>query len=321
MDNKKRKNFFVCFSCNYQTNNRTDYGRHCNTKKHILNEAQKNKVWITEKTQKNALSFTCECGKVYKYQSGLCKHKLSCVFENNNNNNTNSITCELVNIENNENPENIESGELSDVDYKSMFFQLLDENKEFKTILINQQKQIGELIPKIGSNNTINNVNNVKQKLNVNIFLNEHCKDAVNIDDFVKNIEISLDNLDFTKNNGLVEGLSNAIIENMNKLSLYERPLHCTDLKRETLYIKDNDAWEKDSNKLKIKKAIKEVSTKQFNSIKKWTEENPDFVDKDDKQEYFAKVLSVLGKDPSTVDDKVIKKLCNNSNLKKLLDK
>ena len=194
----------------------------------------------------------------------------------------------------------------------------MNDNEEFKTILIKQQDQISELIPKVG-NNTINTVNNVNQRLNINIFLNEKCKDALNINDFVKQIEINLQDLDFAKQNGLEEGLSNAIIQNMNKLSLYERPLHCTDTKRETLYIKDNDIWEKDENKLKIKKIINDVSNKQFKSIKKWTEANPDFKENDIKQEYFAKVVSVLGKNSNTVDDKVLKKICNNAYLKNVV--
>ena len=318
MDNKKRIKKYICYSCNFETDNRTDYARHCERQKHKENQ---NSEWITKKrkkTQKNATSFTCDCGKVYKYNSGLCKHQATCKIAMESKNDM-EIDEKLENIlicEDDKKEENI--------DYKSLVFKLLEENKEFKDILIKQQGQIGELIPKIGNNNTVNNVsnvNNLKQKVNINIFLNEQCKDALNINDFVKNIEFSLDDMDFTKTNGLAEGLSNAIMENMSKLSLYERPLHCTDLKRETLYIKDNDSWEKDDDKTKIKKAIKDVSRKQFNSIQKWTEENPDFVDNDDKQEYFAKVLSVLGKDPSTVDDKVIKKLCSNANLKKLLDK
>ena len=102
----------------------------------------------------------------------------------------------------------------------------------------------------VGNNNTVNNVNNLEKNLNINIFLNENCKDALNIGEFVKQIKFNLDEIDFTKDNGLAEGLSKAIIENMNKLSLYERPLHCTDDKRETLYIKDNDSWKK-SDKVK----------------------------------------------------------------------
>ena len=178
----------------------------------------------------------------------------------------------------------------------------MTENNELK-------KQIGDLIPKIG--NTNNTINNINQKFNIQIFLNEQCKDAINMNDFIKSIEISLEHLDVTKNSGLANGLSNAIIENMNKLSLYERPLHCTDIKRETLYIKDNDSWEKDKSKEKIKKAIKNISNKQYKALKEWTEINPDFNNDDNKQEFFAKTLSVIGKDIDNVDDKIIKNICN----------
>ena len=305
MDNKKTH---FCVICNFKTNNKADYMRHCNTNKHILLRSKNYGLVDNEKTRKNALSFTCDCGKIYKYKSGLCKHQKTCKFLDISVNKV-EFSCEkeVINKIENEN-------------YKTMFFKLLDENKEFKEILIKQQTQISELIPKIG-NNTINTVNNVNQKLNINIFLKEQCKDALNIEDFVKNIEIDMNQLDFTKNKGLTEGLSNAIIEGMSKLSLYERPLHCTDIKRETLYIKDNNIWERDNDKTKIKKAIREVSNKQFKSIKKWTEENPDFKDVDEKKDEFVKILATVSKDSSSVDDKVIKKLCNNAYLKNIIEK
>ena len=291
---------FYCEKCNYYAKRKSDLLKHFNSKKHngTYNDTQK-------------FSMTCECGKIYKFHSGYYRHKKICNFIKN------------VTIENEINETNIETNNENNIyykddDYKTMFLKLLDENKEFKNILIKQQNQIGELIPKVGNNN-VNNINNVNQKFNVNIFLNTHCKDALNIDDFVKNIDINLDDLDYTKNNGLAEGISNAIIQNMSKLSLYERPLHCTDIKRETLYIKNEDAWEKDETKSKIKKAIKNVSDKQFKSIKKWTNTNPDFQDDINKQEYFAKALSVLGQDNKDVDTKVIKKICNNYNLKNLI--
>ena len=99
-----------------------------------------------------------------------------------------------------------------------------------------QQTQISELIPKVGNNNTINN----NQKFNIHVFLNEQCKDALNLSDFVKSLHVTLEQLDFTNKNGLADGISKTIIDNMSKLSIYERPLHCTDIKRETLYIKEN---------------------------------------------------------------------------------
>ena len=122
-----------------------------------------------------------------------------------------------------------------------------NDNKEMREIIIKQhdhmvkqEKQISELIPKIGNNNVHTNIQN--NKFNIQVFLNEQCKDAINMSDFVKSIEVSLQQLDYTKEKGFVNGLSSVIIENMNKLGLYERPIHCTDTKRETLYIKDDDA-------------------------------------------------------------------------------
>ena len=296
---------FYCEKCDYYANRKSDLIKHFKSNKH---NDTKNSQNDTKK-----FSIKCECGKVYKFNSGFYRHKKNCTFVKNEtiileDSSNNNVSINKKNINETVNC-------LKEDDYKNMFLKLLDENKEFKDILIKQQTQIGQLIPKIGNNN-INNVNNVNQKFNINIFLNTHCNDALNIDEFVKNIDI---NLDDSKNNGLAEGISNAIIQNMSKLSLYERPLHCTDTKRETLYIKNEDAWEKDESKSKIKKAIKDVSDKQFKSIKKWTNINPDFQEDDNKQEYFAKVLSVLGKDIGEVDDKVIKKICNNYNLKNLI--
>ena len=177
------------------------------------------------------------------------------------------------------------------------------------------RKQITDILPKVGNNNT-----NVKQKFNINIFLNEQCKDALNMNDFINQIEVSLDQLDITNSKGLAEGLSNVLLESISKLSLYERPVHCTDIKRETLYIKDNNSWEKDSNKTKIKKAIKEASNKQYKTLQQWTQENPDLDKNDKKQKYFAKTISAMGKDNDKTEDKVIKKICSNTYLKESFD-
>ena len=133
-------------------------------------------------------------------------------------------------------------------------------------------------------------------------------------------IEVSLDQLDVTKSKGLAEGLSNVILESISKLSLYERPLHCTDIKRETLYIKDNNSWEKDKDRTKIKKVIKDASSKQYKTLQQWTQENPDFNDDDSKQEYFAKTVSAIGKDTDKIEEKVIKKICSNIYLKESFD-
>jgi hypothetical protein len=134
--------------------------------------------------------------------------------------------------------------------------------------------------------------------------------------DFVKSIQVSIEQLDFTKRNGLAHGLSKTIMDNMNKLSLYERPMHCTDVKRETLYIKDENEWTKDASKEKIKKAIKKASGKNYNALQDWKDENPDFLKNDSKTEYFTKTITTIGKPTETIDTKVIKNLCKETYIK-----
>jgi hypothetical protein len=188
--------------------------------------------------------------------------------------------------------------------------------KELKDIICQQQKQISELIPNIGSNNNNNNNNTYNQKFNIHLFLNEKCKDAINMSDFIKSIEVSLQQLEFTRKNGVVDGISNAIVENMNKLSLYERPMHCTDIKRETLYIKDDDNWKKEENKEKLKAVIEKASNKNFNALNEWKNNNPDISNNESKQEYFTQVISEIGKTNENINDKIIKNLCKETYIK-----
>ena len=301
MDNKKTH---FCEQCNFITKNKADYVRHCNTNKHLLRCNNFYGLMDNKKTQKNALPWTCECGKKYKFQSGLCKHKNNCKFFNLKS----DLSCNYNNDCKEEN---------NDKEYKELIIKLLEENKEFKSVLIDQQKQIGDLLPKLGNNNVTNHINNnVNNHVNVNIFLKESCKDALNIDDFINTIDLTPDQLNFAKNKGLSEGISKVFIDNINKLSLYDRPLHCTDIKRETLYVKDNNIWEEDNDKSKLKKAIKDMSIKHFKKLQQWTQENPDFKNIDTKKDDFVKMLTAVSQDTSSLDDKVIKKVCNNCNIK-----
>ena len=243
------------------------------------------------------------CNKSYLSNYGLRRHKKKCINIkecSNNNIITEHITNDLSSNINNEN---------KDTYYEQMMVNMMKENQELRS-------QISELIPKVGNNNTTHN-NTLNQKFNINVFLNEQCKDALNMNDFIKSIEISLEQLDYTKKNGLALGLSNAIVENMNKLSLYQRPMHCTDTKRETLYIKEEDKWTKDDNKEKIKNAIKKASTKNYNALEEWKSKNPDFTNDDLKQEYFSNVISTIGKTSEQIDDKIIKNLCKETYIKK----
>tara|TARA_B110001452_G_scaffold259115_1_gene255090 strand:+ start:446 stop:1372 length:927 start_codon:yes stop_codon:yes gene_type:complete len=294
--NIEKHQFFICNNCDFKCCKRGDYNRHLGTQKHFrLTNTYPDVIKNIEK------KYSCTCGKNYKHKQSLFTHKKKCDFKETCVEISGNVSTSLIKLDD------------EAVDYKFMFFKLLDENKDFKDLLVKQQEQIGELIPKVGNNNN-NTIN--KNKFNINIFLNEQCKDALNMNEFIKSIEVSLDQLDLTKNKGLTEGLSNVLIENMNKLSLYERPMHCTDVKRETLYIKDNDSWEKDKDKTKIKKAIKDASNKQFKTMHQWTQENPDFKEDDLKKDYFVHMLANVSKDSAKVDEKIIKKLCSSYNLK-----
>jgi len=258
--------------------------------------------------KKTSNLISCICGKQYKYDSGYYRHKKVCTYvEMSGNTNINKYANNNSIQDNNIKYIIEQKNDILNILYKKdeHIEEIIKENKELR-------KQVSELIPRIGSNN-----NTINQKFNINLFLNEKCKDALNLDDFINKISVNLEQLDFTKKKGLAEGISNVIMENMKKLSLYERPIHCTDTKRETLYIKNEDTWHKDQNKIKLKNAIKKTSNKHYDTLECWKNENPDFQNIESKQEYFAKTLSTIGKSGEVIDDKIIKKICNETHLKK----
>ena len=260
---QKSSNDFCCKNCNYLTSRKSQYERHISTGKHKRLQNNDAGTILNKK-------YICDCGREYKYRQGLYNHRKSCKGEKK----------ETAIIENEEN-----------VDYKSMFFEIIKKNNEFQDLLMKQSQQISELIPKVG--NTINSNN--KQKFNINVFLNEKCKDAISMDEFIDKIEVSMKNLLTTKEKGQVYGISNIIMENMNKLSLYERPLHCTDKKRETLYVKNNE-WEKDDSKEHINKALKKIESKQLKNLNVWLETHPNYMNNPVEQEEFAQLMSECGK-------------------------
>ena len=275
MDSENNVYKYVCEKCNFKTCNKYNYS------KHILSLKHKKQEMDSEKCEK---MYYCNCGKKYKYDTGLYKHKKKCQGEKKEENT-------ILQSDNKD-------------DMKDLVFKLINENQELR-------KTITEMIPKMGNNN-----NNLKQKFNINVFLNEKCKDALSMDEFINKIEISMKNLLTTKEKGQIHGISNIIIENMNKLSLYERPLHCTDKKRETLYVK-NEEWEKDENKEFINKALKSVESKQLKNLNVWLETHPNYMNNPSEQEEFAKLMSECGKSIDDGKEKIIKKLCDNVYLEK----
>ena len=293
---QNEQNNFICEICNYNTCKKNNFIRHNVTQKHIRNHLAINGN-KNEQNEQNKFSCT-KCSKEFLSNSGLWRHNKKCIISN-----------QLITSDNSNNKINIlnENSITENVIIKELKDIIIEQQNQISK----QQEQISEMIPKIGNNNTTQN-----NKFNIQVFLNEKCKDAINMTDFVKSIQVSIEQLDFTKCNGLANGLSKTIMDNMNKLSVFERPMHCTDLKRETLYIKDENEWSKDNNKEKIKKAIKKASGKNYNALQDWKEENPDFLKNDSKTDYFTKTITTIGKPTDSIDSKVIKNLCKETYIK-----
>jgi hypothetical protein len=297
---KSGNKILYCEICHYYAKRNDLLFKHFLTNKHIRNRLAIEKVKKGEKGDNCKYSCT-NCSKEFLSNSGLWRHKKKCI----------------IIIENNENKDNLEKNSILDICNNKLelsnelFIKLLNDNQEMRNVIIKQQEQISELIPKVGNNNTTQN-----NKFNIQVFLNEKCKDAINMTDFIKSIEVSLQQLDFTQQNGLANGLSKTIIDNMSKLSVFERPLHCTDVKRETLYIKDENEWSKDVSKEKIKKAIKKASNKNYNALQEWKTENPDYMQNDLKTDYFTNTIRTIGKTDNATEDKIIKKICKETYLK-----
>tara|TARA_B100000787_G_scaffold152280_1_gene125837 strand:+ start:528 stop:1439 length:912 start_codon:yes stop_codon:yes gene_type:complete len=301
---EKESEEYNCVACLFTTDSKFNFNRHIKTKKHIKN--------TEDKSKKNV----CYCGKNYKFVSGLSRHKNNCPTAINMNLKIERET-ENEYVRNQIIDMYRETNKLKETN-KTLKKTLKDTNNKLENTM--KQNQIIN-----GDNNTTNNTtnnnnntfnNNIENKFNINVFLNEDCKNAINMSDFIKSITVSLEQLDFTKNNGLEKGLCNVILENMNKLSLTERPFHCTDVKRETLYIKDNNIWEKDDDKSKIKQVIEKTSGKNYTAVCDWTKENPDFMDNENKQGYYTKTITTIGKPIKDIDNKIIKKICANTSLK-----
>lgn len=305
---QKTSNEFYCEYCDYLTSGKYNFNRHLMTDKHV-------RLTSTYQTAKNENDFIyrhkCMCGKSYKHKQSLYNHKKKCkkISENNSQKNSENSLVEKSNSQDN-------------LNYKEMFVEMLNQNKELQKMIIKQNeehnKQILELVPKINQNqnqniNVTNNITNIKDsKFDINIFLNEKCKDALSIDQFINKIQISLSDLLVTKDKGLIEGISNIFIENMKQLSLYERPLHCTDTKRETLYIKQ-DEWKKDENNIIVKDAIKQVAFIQSKNINNnWIKAHPNFMESSEEKDDYMKIIKNTMEDINNKEEKIVKNICKN---------
>jgi len=295
---------FECKCCDYTTSKQSQYDRHLLTSKH------KRLTYPNENGQKGTIH-SCHCGKIYKHLSSLCKHRKSCDYNDNNNNNREpSITTQQ-----------------NTVDNTSLIVELLKQNQEFKDLIVEErrefQKIIIEMAGNAGNNTNCHNTNS-NNKFNLNLFLNETCKDAIAMNDFIQNLEVTVEDFINTGDVGFVNGISKVMVERMREMDLHTRPMHCTDLKRETIYVKDAEKWEKDEDKRVLRSAVKSVANKNYKQLQEWYDNSKPEVEQlgtEECENYFKYYKAALGGYGKDEDKKFEDKIMRNVMKEAIIDK
>lgn len=297
INTKKPKNpqTFACKICNLITYNKKDYNRHLNTQKHLsntdINNVPKNKKVIQKQ-------YFCHCGKKYKDNSGLWRHKKICNISDNKSEINEIDELDELNICETKQEESNDT-KYTDSEIIKMISEfkniIVDSNSEFKNMIMDLVKTLA--VSNTTNNNTINsniNSNNSNNTFNLQFFLNEQCKDALNIDEFVDSIKMQISDLETTGRLGYVEGVTGIINKNLNELDKYKRPIHCSDLKREVLYVKNNDKWTKeDKENTVLTRAVKNVAHKNIQQIADWKKAHPGCTMADSrKNDLYLKIVS-----------------------------
>jgi len=267
----KVADFFECESCDYITSKKSNYEKHLMTPKH------KNRTFLNDfeqKVAKSSKTYLCQnCHKTYNARNGLWYHQKKCVPKNS--------ASQLAGTINSTDPTD-----------KELIMLLIKENSELKNMVLNVCEKIQP------ANVYSNNINSNNKTFNLQFFLNETCKDAMNITDFVDSIQLQLSDLEKVGELGFVNGISNIIVQNLNALDVHKRPVHCSDSKREVMYIKDENKWEKENeDKKKLRKAIKHVAHKNTKLLPKFKEKYPDCGKSDSKyvDTYNKLVIEAMG--------------------------
>jgi len=274
----KSSDFFECINCDYYTFRKSQYDRHLSTDKHKIMSNETNE---TKMKQKGSVKFQCFCGKYLNSRTTLWRHKKICIEE------------------------------LTNQTDKDLIMMLIKENSELKTMVLDVCQKIQPL------NNTVNsnNINSNNKTFNLNVILNEHCKDAMNIMDFVDSLKLQLSDLESVGKLGFVDGISNIIVKNLNAMDIHKRPVHCSDTKREVMYVKDEDKWEKenDENK-KMRKVIKHIAHKNTKMLPEFKSKYPDCGKSDSKysDQYNKLIIEAMGgrgDNDAEKEDKIIKNI------------
>jgi len=249
---------YYCEYCDYKCSKRSDFNKHILTRKH---QRTYNGLTNTDKNSPKIAKFECECGNTYKHRQSLYKHQKNCYIyqkEETSNNNTISTT---------------------DIDKELLMKMLLKNQDIMEGILFKNSdvmNKMMEVMPQIGNttNNNTNSHNTTNNQFNINMFLNEHCKNAMNLTDFIESLPITNKTYDDTIENGLTKTITNMMVNGLKELDILDRPIHCTDTKRKTLYVKEADIWEKDKELNKLLASIQQIASKQRMLINKWQEAN-----------------------------------------------
>ena len=277
----KYANIYMCEKCDFKCSKLSNYKIHLSTRKHKMMTHDD-----TNDDAKNAKTFICPCGKKYKHRQGLYVHRKKCTF---------------VEIEEEENEEK-EEATIVDSSAMEIIKCIMKENKE---VMMEMCQQFPKMQPH-HTTNTTNNTTNNNQIFNINMFLNEQCKDALNMSEFIESIQLTMDDVLKITEQGQTKGMSNILIDKLSSLDLFKRPMHCSDAQKEIIYVKDEDRWEtEDKDRPKIKQALDQI-TKKGMKMMPGLEEKPD--------EYVTTVNELL-KDPRE-DKKIISELVKNITVK-----
>jgi hypothetical protein len=300
----KSSDKFYCKICDYTTSRQSQYIRHTATDKH---KRLTTELFIDSQ-------YKCiQCGKPYKHMSSLSKHKLTCCKQ------------QEYKTSNLEPVKQIQKdGEFTD---KELMLTILKENSELKTMILDVCKTMASsntITNNSINNNSINNSNNNNKTFNIQVYLNEDCKDALNLSEFVSSIQLQLHDLEETSRLGYVDGISQIINTKLNDLEATMRPIQCSDVKRETLYIKEENKWFKeDDKKDKIKNAIKQITRKNIQQIPSWVNANPGCADPQSKDNdaYLQILFNAMSGDSTEEQFNNINKIITKVSKGAIIDK
>jgi nicotinamide mononucleotide adenylyltransferase len=316
---KKSSLLYRCELCDVLCGKKSNYDRHVLTPKH------KRKQMETKSEQKRATSsFNCRiCNKVYHSRSGLWKHEKNCVIDEELELADNIFEKSLNNDDINSDSSTLPSEVVMKLIEKNNQLQeiMVEQNKQNKEVLSHNQKIQEQMLNIVSENRIVNNTthNTQNNNFNLNFFLNEQCKNAMNISDFLNTVKVEVEDVANVGKLGYVEGISRIFMKALNNLDVYERPIHCSDLKREVMYIKDNGIWEKEGEEMcSMKKALQLISHRNVMKIKAWTDANPSWKTHYSKEEdeYLKISYESMGGSNKEEDEKyfnkIIRKVASN---------